>query len=146
MSDLKCLYEVFVSKKALKICYDRAFASFLFLLYLFPVLKVHIWLYYPNNPSLPKKKSFICFNERSLQMMKNAFSLIFKFLFVLKIFKFLSSLFDHEKPFWKRTSWSERLDWFQKLWRHNLVKKQLQYTYYQISHEVKATRQWNLSR
>ena len=46
-------------KKALKICYDRAFASFLFLLYLFPVLKVHIWLYYPNNPSLPKKKEVL---------------------------------------------------------------------------------------
>ena len=28
--------------------------------------------------------------------------------------------------------------------RHNLANKQLQYTYCPISHEVKATRQWNL--
>ena len=30
------------------------------------------------------------------------------------------------------------------LWRHNLVNKQLQYTYCPISHEVKTTSQWNL--
>ena len=35
-------------------------------------------------------------------------------------------------------------DWFQQLWRHNLVNKQLQYTYCPISYEVKASRQWNL--
>ena len=29
------------------------------------------------------------------------------------------------------------------LWRHNLVNKQLQYTYCPTSHKVKATRQWN---
>ena len=30
------------------------------------------------------------------------------------------------------------------VWRHNLVTKQLQYTYWPISHEVNTTRQWNL--
>ena len=39
---------------------------------------------------LPKKFLFTCFNERPLKMIKNAFYFIFKDLFVLKIFKFLS--------------------------------------------------------
>ena len=43
-----------------------------------------------------------------------------------------------------KTAWLERYDWFQNLWRHNLVKIQWKYTYYPISHEVKATTQWNL--
>ena len=43
----------------------------------------------------PFKKCFICFNKNSLKMMKNVFYFILKALFVLKIFKFLSSLFDH---------------------------------------------------
>ena len=38
----------------------------------------------------PSKKCFICFNERLLKMMKNAFYFILKALFVLKIFNFLS--------------------------------------------------------
>ena len=33
-----------------------------------------------------------------------------------------------------------------KFWRHNLFNKQLQYTYCPMSHEVKATRYWNLFR
>ena len=48
-------------------------------------------------------------------MMKNAFYFTLKALFVLKIFKFL----------------------FQNLWCQNLVNKQLQHTYWPISHEVK---------
>ena len=47
-----------------------------------------------------------------------------KALFVLKIFKFLSWLFGHIE---KRLSW-----------RHNVVIKQLQYTYCLISHELKV--------
>ena len=72
--------------------------------------------------------------------MKNASHFILKAVFVLKIFKFLSRLFGHEG----KTAWSERYDWFQNLWRHSLANKQLQYTHYPISHELKATRQWNL--
>ena len=34
--------------------------------------------------------------------------------------------------------------WNWNLWRLSLVKKQLQYTYWLISQEVKTTRQWNL--
>ena len=40
--------------------------------------------------SLSKKNSFICFDESPLNMMKNTFYFTIKFLFVLKIFKFLS--------------------------------------------------------
>ena len=70
-------------------------------------------------------------------MMKNAFYFILKAFFILKIFKFLSGLLgDVEK-----TAWLEKKGKFQNLWRHNLVKKQLQYTYCPISHKVKANRQ-----
>ena len=37
-----------------------------------------------------KKVFFICFNDRSSKMMKNAFYFNLKALFVLKIFQFLS--------------------------------------------------------
>ena len=43
----------------------------------------------------PSKKFFICFNDSPVKMMKNDFYLLLKVLFVLKIFKFLSSLFGH---------------------------------------------------
>ena len=55
--------------------------------------------------------------------MKNAFYFILKALFVLKIFKFLSWLFGHAE----KTAWLEREGQFQNSWRHNFVKKQLQY-------------------
>ena len=42
----------------------------------------------------PFKKCYICFNESPLKMTKNVFYFILKALFVLKIFKFLSSLFS----------------------------------------------------
>ena len=53
------------------------------------------------------KKCFICFNETPLKMIKNAFYLILKVLFVLKIFKLLS--------FWLNTFWSFR--------RNDLIRK-----------------------
>ena len=42
-----------------------------------------------------KKACVICLIESPLKMMKNIFYFILKVLFVLKIFKFLSSLFGH---------------------------------------------------
>ena len=42
-----------------------------------------------SNSHLPKK-CFICFNDGPSNMMKNAFYFIFKELFILKIFLFLS--------------------------------------------------------
>ena len=72
--------------------------------------------------------------------MKNAFYFILKALFVPKIFKFLSCLFGHVG----KTAWLERQDSLQNLWRHNLVYKQLEHTHFPISHELKATTQWNL--
>ena len=41
------------------------------------------------------KTYVICFIESPLKVMKNAFYLVLKALFVLKIFKFLSWLFGH---------------------------------------------------
>ena len=43
-----------------------------------------------------KNNSFIRFNENPLNMMKNAFYFILKAFFVLKIFKFLFSLFGRK--------------------------------------------------
>ena len=43
-----------------------------------------------SDSNLPKKFLFICFNEKPLKMMKNAFYFISQALFLLKIFKFLS--------------------------------------------------------
>ena len=93
-----------------------------------------------SDSHVPKKFCFICFNESSLKLIKNAFYFILTALFVLKIFKFLSRLFGHVG----KTAWLERYDLFQNLWHHSLVNKQLQYAYYPMSHEVKATRHWNL--
>ena len=72
--------------------------------------------------------------------MKKAFYLNLKALFVLKIFKFLSQLFDHVGE----TASLETSGWLENSWRHNLVYKQLQYTYCPTSHKVKVTKQWNL--
>ena len=43
----------------------------------------------------PSKIYFVCFNDSLSKMMKNAFYFILKAVFILKIFKFLSSLFGH---------------------------------------------------
>ena len=53
----------------------------------FTLLKVGL------SPS--KKICVICLIERPLKMMENAFYIILKALFVLKIFKFLSRLFGY---------------------------------------------------
>ena len=50
-----------------------------------------------------QKIVLICFNESSLKMMKNAFCLMLKALFVLEIFTFLSRLLGYaEKIFDKK--------------------------------------------
>ena len=55
---------------------------------------------------LPSKKiCFIYLNESLLDMMKNAFYFIWKALFLLKIFKFLSWLYGHVE----QTAWLEKL-------------------------------------
>ena len=88
----------------------------------------------------PSKKKIICFNDSPSKMMRNAFYFILKALFLLKIFKFLYWLIEHEE----KTTWLERQAWFWNLWRHSLVNKESQHTYCSISHELKSTRQWNL--
>ena len=56
-----------------------------------------------------KKVFFICFNDRSSKMMKNAFYFNLKALFVLKIFQFLSWLF---KAGVQHTGFSASADFF----------------------------------
>ena len=65
-----------------------------------------------------------------------------KALSSLKIFKFLSWFFGHVE----KTVWLERKSKFENLWCHNLVNEELQHVYCPTSHEIKATRQWNLLR
>ena len=69
--------------------------------------------------------------ESPLKIMKNGFYSMLKALYILKIFKFLSWCFGH-------------VGRGQKLWCHNLFNKQLQYTYWPISQELKAIRQLSL--
>ena len=68
------------------------------------------------------------------------------FLFCLK-----SSFHSQDISVFVATFWScrengliRKIRLLQNSWRHNLVYKQLQYTYCLISHKVKVTRQWNL--
>ena len=72
------------------------------------VLKIEFaaryWKILKVGLSPSKKTCVICFIERSLKMMKNAFYFILKALFVHKIFKFLSWLFGHVE----KTAWLER--------------------------------------
>ena len=89
---------------------------------------------------LSKKNCFIYFHENPLKMIKNVFYFILKDFFVVKIFTFLFSDFSQIE----KTAWLEWSGQFQNLWRYNLVNKQLRYTYWPISHEVKPIRQWNL--
>ena len=67
------------------------------------------------------------------------------FIFVLAIFIFVLTIFIFVMTFWScRKSGLIRKISLTSKWRHNLVNKQLQYTYCPVFHELKATRQWNL--
>ena len=68
-------------------------------------IKLNLTLVY-SRILIFQKKNFICFNESPLKLMKNVFCFMLKTIFVLKIFKFLSSLFDHVE---------KRLDWKRKV-------------------------------
>ena len=57
-----------------------------------------------SDSHLPKKNCLICLTENPLKMMKIAFHLILKALFVHKIFMFLSRPFVHVG----KTAWLER--------------------------------------
>ena len=79
--------------------------------------------------------------ERPLKMMKNALYFYLKSLFRSQ------DIYVFAMTFWSRRKNSSirKLRLISKsAWRHNLVNKQLQYTYCPRSQEVKATRQWNL--
>ena len=86
-----------------------------------------------------KKVFFVCFNDSPSKIMKNAFYFIIKALFVLIIFKFFPWLFGHEE----KTAWLERQVNFDIYDVTAWLTKNYN-THYLISHELKATRQWNL--
>ena len=56
------------------------------------------------EPSPSTEIFLICFNNSPSKIMKNAFYFILKALFVLKIFKLLSWVFEHIE----KTAWLER--------------------------------------
>ena len=87
------------------------------------------------------KNVFIFFNDSPSKVMKNAFYFIFKVLFVLKVFKYMSWLFGHV----------EKMAWFRnkRLISKFVTSQPSQQTitihiYCSISYEVKTTRQSNL--
>ena len=57
-----------------------------------------------SDSHLPKKFFFVSFNDSTSKIMKNAFYFILKALFNLKIFKFLSWLFEYGE----KLAWLER--------------------------------------
>ena len=61
-----------------------------YILYIQEFINIHFVEVLKSDSHLPNKIIFICFNESPLKMIKNAFYLIIKALFVLKIFKCLS--------------------------------------------------------
>ena len=97
-------------------------------------------LYFKVGLSPSKQNCFVCFKESPLKMMNNTCYFTLKVLSVLKIFKFLSWLFWS----YRKSSLIRKTRLISTFWRHSLVKKQLQYTYCPISHEIKAVRQWHL--
>ena len=60
---------------------------------MFNILLVYSFFISSRTLTFHKKILFVGFSESSLKMMKNPFYFVLKALFVLKIFKFLSSLF-----------------------------------------------------
>ena len=73
------------------------------------------WSYVKVGLSPSKKKNVICFIERSLKMMKNAFYFILKAVFVLKIVKFFVMTFwsSRENGFIRKLRLTARfMTWF----------------------------------
>ena len=114
-------------------------------------MKLQIWSHLlkkslKSDSHLPKLDSplpkifFICFNDSHSKMMKNAFYFILKTLFVLKILNFLSWPFGHVE----KNGLIRKTRLISKVMTSQPGKKQWQYTYCSISHELNATRQWTL--
>ena len=61
-----------------------------------------VWFSLKLEPHLPKK--IVLLQWKPFKNDENVFYFIFKALFVLKIFKFLSCIFDHEE----KAAWLER--------------------------------------
>ena len=79
-----------------------------------------------------QKNCFIQFNESPLKIMKN-----------ILLYHVKSSFPSRNIYIFVLTFCLCRIKLSENLWRLNLVKKQLQYTYCPILYELKATRQWN---
>ena len=76
---------------------------FLFCHYCWSSLWCNYWKSLKSDTHLTKKTWFICFNLRSLKVMKNAFYFILKSLLIIKMFQFLCWFFGHVKHWfdWK---------------------------------------------
>ena len=80
------------------------------------------------------------FGDWKSLLMKNVFYFTSEALFIFKIFELLLTFWSCKKRLDER----DQVD-FQNLWCTSLVNKQMQYTYWPISQEVRATRPWNFS-
>ena len=107
---------------------------------------LRIWSHLPKE-SLMEKFIFCVVTLKSETIFSNwrpfkndeecFFHFPLKTLFVLKMFRFLSWHFGHVK---KRLDYKYQVNFKIYLWGHNLVNKQLQYTYGPISQEVMSIR------
>ena len=102
------IFQVQTKISTVRLSINRLSFRFLRLLFWWSILKSNFHLSkkmsLKSDFHLPKKIYFICFNDSPSKMLKNAFYFILKALFVFKIFKFLSSLFEHVE----KTAWLER--------------------------------------
>ena len=96
-----CLYFVFTLYiLSLQFVYTFFIFSLYFLYTLFILSLYFLYTLFEASSASSRtltfqKKFFICFNDSLSKMIKNAFCFILKVIFVLKILKFLSSLFVH---------------------------------------------------
>ena len=89
----------------------------------------------------PTPKRFFCLLQ--LKLFKNDEKCFF---FYLKSSFHSRDIWIFVSTFWscRKNDLVRKIDYFQNLWGHKLVRKQLQCTSFPISHEVKVTRQRSL--
>ena len=108
------------------------------------ICRVHFFCFWPEISFLGK------FCPRINCQFKGALSGLKQYLTIESPLKSHLKSFFRSKDmfffltFWSciKTTWLERSGWFQILWRHSLVSKQLYYTFCPVSRKVTAIAKW----
>ena len=114
------------------------YMHFNFYLCFFPIVFCPTLSQFKVGLSPSKKICVICYDKSSLKMIKNTFYFILKAHFELRVYKFFLDAWSYRK-----NGLIRRIRLILKSF-HNLVIKQLKYTYFPIFHKVKRTGPWSL--